>query len=238
MREVDSLKTLRHPCVIPFVGWSIRDSEEYEIQMEWAEGGNLKEWIAGRRSGRPLEVSTQTLKARMICELVLGMRYVHSYDIMHRDLKPSNILLDEEYHAMIGDFGLSRSGVGDGPPTKDARTELYAAPEQLVTGGSYTKEVDIFSFGLIVSELVEGPTDFAKFRSTTPPVLSKIFGPLLQRLIPRCCSLAASSRPSFAAIFAKFEKSGFAILPDADPKAIESRVSKVLKSEKDLRRWK
>jgi serine/threonine protein kinase len=98
---------------------------------------------------------------------------------MHRDLKPENILLDGDWHAMIGDFGLSRSDVTAGPPTGGARTPLYAALEQLETGRSHTKEVDIFSFGLILSELVDGRRNFEKCRSTAKPVLSEIFVPLL-----------------------------------------------------------
>jgi serine/threonine protein kinase len=133
---------------------------------------------------------------------------------------------------MIGDFGMSRLDFADGPPTGRARTPLYAAPEQLETGRSYTKEVDIFSFGLIVSELVEGHRDFGKFRSTELPVLSERFGPLLQNMIPRCCSHAPSSRPSFAAIFAEFEGSGLAILPGADSEKVAQSVSNVVQWEK------
>jgi serine/threonine protein kinase len=114
---------------------------------------------------------------------------------------------------------------------------MYAAPEQLEAGVSYTKEVDIFSFGLIVSELVEGLPNFAKFRSGTPPVLSSKYGRLLAKLIPRCCSPVPSSRPSFQAIFAEFEAAGFEILPEADSTEIAASVSKVLQREKSLITW-
>jgi TPR repeat protein len=233
-REVENVERIQHPCVIPFFGWSIGASNQYEIHMKLAENENLQKWIEWRLTGRPLEVWTQTLKARIICEIVLGMRYIHSHDIMHRDLKPANILLDEVWHVMISDFGMSRSGLAEGAPTSHTGTPRYAAPEQLETGVSYTKEVDIFSFGLIVSELVEGRANFAQFRSTTAPVLSALYGHVLRHLIPRCCSHRPASRPSFAAILAEFQQSGFAILPGADSEQLTQAVSKVLEWEQHL----
>jgi serine/threonine protein kinase len=236
MREVEILIRVRHPCVIPFVGWSISESKEYEIQMKRAENGDLQKWFDGILPGPRLVDWSATRKAMIICEIVLGMRYIHSQEIMHRDLKLANILLDPDWHAMICDFGISRFSVGEGEPTGNIGTKLYAAPEQFQSGIPYTKAVDIYSFGLIVSAIVESRTDFDKFHSATKPVLSPAFGPLLQELIPRCCSSQPSSRPSFNAIFAAFRESGYAILPGVDSKTIEQSVSRLLELETILSR--
>jgi hypothetical protein len=86
-----------------------------------------------------------------------------------------------------------------------------------------------------VSGLVEGRADFAKFRSTTPAVLSEErFRPVLETLIPRCCSLTPSVRPSFQEIFTAFRDSEFAILPGADSEHLAQSASKVLLGEKQL----
>jgi serine/threonine protein kinase len=107
--------------------------------MELAENGDLSGYL-----NRDWGVRWQAI---VICGIVLGMRYAHRRGIMHRDLKPANIYLDEHWHALIGDFGLSRSGLAEGPPTPQANTRLCAAPEQLEIGVQHTDKVDVFAFG-------------------------------------------------------------------------------------------
>jgi hypothetical protein len=150
VREVEILSKLHHPCVIQIVGWSIGGSNALEIQMRLVANGALSHALQVGRSW------SDTQKAVIVCGIVLGMRYVHSQGIIHRDLKPGNIFLDEDWHAVIGDFGLGRFGSAEGPPTPEAYTKLFAAPEQLQVGVSYTEKVDVFAFGLVLCELIEG----------------------------------------------------------------------------------
>jgi serine/threonine protein kinase len=71
----------------------------------------------------------ETRRACVICDIVLGMKYIHSRGIIHRDLKPENILLDENWRALICDFGVSRTGIAEAKPTPNRGTYDYAAPE-------------------------------------------------------------------------------------------------------------
>jgi serine/threonine protein kinase len=79
------------------------------------------------------------------------MRYIHSKDIIHPDLKPANIFIDDDHRIRIGDFGSSRLFKA-GVTMTNAGAPLYMAPE--MDGGHYDEKVDVYSFGLIMYEIV------------------------------------------------------------------------------------
>jgi serine/threonine protein kinase len=159
------------------------------------------------------------------------MRYMHSLDMMHRDLKPQNIFLDEDWHAVIGDLGLGRSGEASRPPSAGARTGLYAAAEQLYATVMYTKKVDVFAFGLIVYEVITGHPAFYRNDCRKLPAVPREYGQLMESLIRRCWAMDPSLRPSFAEIFDEFAACDFALFPDVDSAAIAEYVSEVIAIE-------
>jgi serine/threonine protein kinase len=204
-----------------------------EIQMQFAANGALSGHLSKPEVG-PFENPTR--KAQLICDIVLGMRYVHSHHIIHRDLKPANILLDENWRGLIGDFGLSRSISASGPPTPETGTRYYAAPEQWDSNVEYNEKVDVFSFGLIVYEIIGDILVFPNGHwSPQLPEIPAAFGQIMRNLIPRCWSAGPSQRPSFEEILELFRSCQFAILPGTDGAAIERTVSEVLEVEKGLR---
>jgi hypothetical protein len=222
LQEVENLIAVRHPCVVEILGWSW-SSGTFELQMKLAENGDLGQYIG--RSWTPTATSV------IICGIVLGMRYVHSRGIVHRDLKPSNILLDENWHALICDFGRSKLGSAEGLSTPDRGTWAYSAPEQFGPGVAYNEKVDIYSFGLILYALISGVSAFQKGRPRVLPPVPEECGPLIGELIPRCCAVNPSDRPSFGEIFCKFEECEFRLLPGANSIAIAKYVREVLDLE-------
>jgi serine/threonine protein kinase len=244
IREVESLIKLKHPCVIGIVGWSEGHNRTWgEIHMELAKNHGLDFHLNRARRGGPDVFGSPTSKCRLICNIVLGMRYIHSCGIIHRDLKPSNILLDEEWRPKISDFGLSRRETSDGPPTANAGTVCYAAPEQWAEFGPHTTKTDVFSFGLVLYEIITGRSVFGelshwqvlkRMRARNLPTLPEEFGALMQKLIARCWSQDPRDRPSFAAIFDQFEESGFALLPGVNADEIRLSVNEVLSWEARL----
>ena len=91
-------------------------------------------------------------------ELVLGLEYLHKNGVLHRDLKPSNILLNNKGGVKIGDFGLSRffANVPKKRYTNKVCTVCYRAPELLLGEENYSTEIDIWSLGCILLELLTG----------------------------------------------------------------------------------
>jgi serine/threonine protein kinase len=230
MRELETLIKLNHPCVVRIFGFNLPPLTEFaEIQMEYAQNGSLDSVLKRVRSRSIPRFWDPTGIGIIICGIVLGMRFVHSQGFIHRDLKPLNILINENGEALIADFGTSRSESDDATLTGATGTVHYAAPEMYKDGG-ITNKVDVFSFGLILYEILVGR---AVFRSSKPPlrVMKRVLsgempaipesvGKVMQSLIARCWSLKAEDRPSFDDILNEFLKQRFAVFPGASSEKV------------------
>jgi serine/threonine protein kinase len=233
--EIRILLNLRHPCVVRILGWSRGGSEPYQIHMELASNGDLSQYLdSPKRWNPPPPFATATGKGKLICDIVLGMRYVHSRLLIHRDLKPSNILLDDNWRGLIGDFGLSHAttDAGYGVPSPERGARFYGAPEQEQPGRRSSEKIDVYGFGMILSALLTAFSTIGQFRRDLHLNPPDTFGSFMQNLIRRCCSENPSDRPSFDQIFREFEACNFAILSDADAAAIKESASKVLEEAK------
>ncbi|XP_057419311.1 mitogen-activated protein kinase 7-like [Lotus japonicus] len=88
-------------------------------------------------------------------QLLQGLEYLHSANILHRDLKPENLLVNAKCDLKICDFGLSRTnGVGDEFMTEYVVTRWYRAPELLLYNGNYGTSIDVWSVGCIFAEIL------------------------------------------------------------------------------------
>jgi len=90
-------------------------------------------------------------------QILRGLLYMHSANVVHRDLKPSNILVNKNCDLKICDFGLAR-GLGvdeeDATLTDYVVTRWYRAPEVVLLASEYTKSIDVWSVGCILCELI------------------------------------------------------------------------------------
>ncbi|KAI5421836.1 Mitogen-activated protein kinase mmk2 [Lathyrus oleraceus] len=89
-----------------------------------------------------------------VYQLLRGLKYVHSANVLHRDLKPSNLLLNANCDLKIGDFGLARTTSETDFMTEYVVTRWYRAPELLLNCSEYTAAIDIWSVGCILGEIV------------------------------------------------------------------------------------
>mmetsp|Transcript_114386 Transcript_114386/g.356227 ORF Transcript_114386/g.356227 Transcript_114386/m.356227 type:complete len:378 (-) Transcript_114386:59-1192(-) len=90
-------------------------------------------------------------------QILRGLLYLHSANVVHRDLKPSNILVNKNCDLKICDFGLARGFAGDeeDPTLTDyVVTRWYRAPEVVLLASEYTKSIDVWSVGCILCELI------------------------------------------------------------------------------------
>jgi serine/threonine-protein kinase len=195
MREIETLIKLNYPCVVRILGFNLPPLTQFaEIQMEYAQNGSLDSVLKKFRSRSIPSFWDPTGIGIIICGIVLGMRFVHSQGFIHRDLKPSNILINEMGYAMIADFGTSRSECDDCTSTGDTGTVHYAAPEMYKEVG-ITNKVDVFSFGLILYEiLVARPV----FRISKAPlrVMKMILGGEMPMIPNDTLLVTEAGRPS------------------------------------------
>ncbi|ORY83779.1 MAP protein kinase [Protomyces lactucae-debilis] len=110
------------------------------------------------RSGQPL---TDAHYQSFIYQILCGLKYIHSANVLHRDLKPGNILVNADCELKICDFGLARgySDVAEenaGFMTEYVATRWYRAPEIMLSFQSYSKAIDLWSVGCILAELLGG----------------------------------------------------------------------------------
>ncbi|KAJ8686446.1 hypothetical protein QAD02_022240 [Eretmocerus hayati] len=158
LNEVAICQALKHPCIIKIEDFHDCPSMVYII-LELMEGGELFERIK-KNNGL-----TEENAKFIFYQVVLAVNYLHEHGITHRDLKPENILLangDDETIVKVSDFGLSKLVDSQTMMKTFCGTPMYVAPEILLTGGrgSYTKQVDVWSLGVILYCCLSGLTPF------------------------------------------------------------------------------
>ena len=153
--EVEVIAHLQHPQIIPVYDFGEHGDLIY-IVMAYMRGRTLAERIEQAPNGLPDEETIRLLD--LICE---GLDYAHLKDIVHRDLKPNNILMDENNHPYIADFGLAKLTEGkiELTNTMMTGTAAYMAPE-IAQSGKSTKRVDIYALGIILFEMLTGRLPF------------------------------------------------------------------------------
>ncbi|KAL5745263.1 hypothetical protein ACOSP7_026409 [Xanthoceras sorbifolium] len=156
--EIAVLTKVRHRHLVALLGYCL-DGNEKLLVYEYVPQGTLSRHIFNwaEEGLKPLE---WTVRLTIALDVARGVEYLHSLahqSFIHRDLKPSNILLGDDMRAKVADFGLVRlAPEGKGSiETRIAGTFGYLAPEYAVTGRVTTK-VDVFSFGVILMELITG----------------------------------------------------------------------------------
>ncbi|CAG7868622.1 unnamed protein product [Brassica rapa] len=152
--EVRSISRLRHLNIVRLYGWSVYKEEKLLI-YEYLVNGSLERHLFG---GGELNWET---RFHIIKGVAQGLAYIEEggYDlILHRDLKPDNILLDRYMTPKISDFGLARMCARSEKEVftqHTAGTHGYVSPESLLHG-IFSSASDVFSFGVIVLEIVNG----------------------------------------------------------------------------------
>lgn len=145
-RELKLLKHLRHENLICLEDIFLSPLEDIYFVTELL-GTDLHRLL----QTRPLE---SQFVQYFFYQIMRGLKYVHSAGVIHRDLKPSNILINENCDLKICDFGLAR--IQDPQMTGYVSTRYYRAPEIMLTWQKYNVEVDIWSAGCILAEMIEG----------------------------------------------------------------------------------
>lgn len=197
-REAQMASSLTHPHIL-----TVHDAGEYEgrqyLVTEFVDGGTLSDWARAEPRGW-----------RQIVELLVGvadgLAVAHAAGILHRDIKPANILVGTNGYAKLADFGLAKL---EERPAPDAVTETirsqdsrpgiilgtiaYMSPEQAM-GRPTDARSDLFSFGVVLSELLAGrrPFEGATDRETlqaiihgTPPPLGNEIPAALRAVVEK-----------------------------------------------------
>jgi serine/threonine protein kinase len=154
LRGVGQCLNLKHPNLVAVYDVKRAENGDCWVIMEHVSGQTLEKAIAEHPQGMPPEEALTWLRG--ICE---GVGYLHDQGVVHRDLKPGNLFL-ENGTVKIGDYGLSKfmSASRRSGQTASIGTVHYMAPE--IVQGRYGKEVDLYSLGIILYEMLTGRVPF------------------------------------------------------------------------------
>ncbi|XP_011687248.1 PREDICTED: LIM domain kinase 1 isoform X2 [Wasmannia auropunctata] len=223
LKEVAVLRSLHHNNVLRFIGVLYKD-KKLHLVTEYIAGGTLRALLHDTNEPLPWEQRTSFAK-----DIAAGMAYLHSMNIIHRDLNSHNCLVREDKTVVVADFGLARiiqngsspdnrkynrHSDGEVKTSKKERKKRYTvvgnpywmAPE-MMKGNKYDEKVDIFSFGIVVCEIigrVQADPDYLP-RSSDFGLNQNVFKEKFCSNCPEtfymiaflCCDLNPDKRPPF-----------------------------------------
>ncbi|MCH7663023.1 MAG: protein kinase, partial [Chloroflexi bacterium] len=155
-REAKVVANLDHPNIIPIYDFSEHNGSPYFV-MKFVTGNTLKALL----KKRPL---SQGEGKRIIETVGIALAYAHKQGILHRDIKPSNVMISDDDQIYLTDFGLARiASAGESTLSSDMMlgTPQYISPEQALGKRELDEGTDIYSFGVLVYELVVGQVPFS-----------------------------------------------------------------------------
>ncbi|XP_020861334.1 LIM domain kinase 1 isoform X1 [Phascolarctos cinereus] len=216
LKEVKVMRCLEHPNVLKFIGVLYKD-KRLNFITEYIKGGTLRGIIKSMDSQYPWSQRVSFAK-----DIASGMAYLHSMNIIHRDLNSHNCLVRENKNVVVADFGLARLMVDEKnqpdqlpslkkPDRKKRYTVVgnpyWMAPE-MINGHSYDEKVDVFSFGIVLCEIIGRVNADPDYLPRTMDFGLNVRG-FLDRYCPPscppsffpiavcCCDLDPEKRPSF-----------------------------------------
>lgn len=160
--EVLMLSLLHHPNLVTLIGYCA-EGDQRLLVYEYMSKGSLADHLFGTENEK--SVLDWSTRIKIAAGAARGLEYLHCVakpPVIYRDLKSANILLDNEYNPRLSDFGLAKLGpVGDNThvSTRVMGTYGYCAPEYALSG-KLTLKSDIFSFGVVLLEIVTGRKAF------------------------------------------------------------------------------
>jgi serine/threonine-protein kinase TNNI3K len=236
-QEAEVMKTLSHPNIVLFMEAGFY-KKSICIISEYCARGSLRD-VLMRSNIKHLSWST---KLRLALGIAHGIQYLHNANppMIHRDLKSPNVLVDDSWHAKIADFGTLRlseivstarnltSRVGMKQPQAEPEpdpmvmtgvvgTTRWMAPEVIRGEKYYTSKVDIYSFGLILWELIEGQLPFEStrwnheieklvLRGVRPPVQTDLCPIRWNMLLVTCWQADPKDRPTIQEVISSLQR--------------------------------
>jgi hypothetical protein len=204
LRGVRQCLNLKHPNLVTIFDIRTDADEDHWVVMEYVAGKSLEQVIHENPRGLPLEEVEAWLSG-----IAAGIGFLHDRGIVHRDLKPANVFRENGV-VKIGDVGLSKfiTLSRRSAQTESVGTVYYMAPE--VARGKYGSELDIYSLGIMLFELLTGQVPFDGESTgeilmkhlTEPPDLSRI-APQLRTVLARALEKDPQRRTPGAVLLAE-----------------------------------
>lgn len=208
-QEVFILRKVRHKNVVQFIGACTKPPNLY-IVTEFMSGGSVYDYLHKQKG-----VFKLPTLLKVAIDVSKGMNYLHQNNIIHRDLKGANLLMDENEVVKVADFGVARVKAQSGVMTAETGTYRWMAPE-VIEHKPYDHKADIFSFGVVLWELLTGKLPYDHLtplqaavgvvQKGLRPAIPNDTHPKLVELLVKCWEQDPASRPDFSEIITILQK--------------------------------
>jgi serine/threonine-protein kinase len=181
---------LNHPNIIHIIDRGFSSGGRPYFVMEYVEGETLAEKI---------QQTTMTPLARVMLSMQIcsGLAYAHKNGVIHRDIKPANLLIDDEGHLRILDFGIAWLNARGNPDAREVLgTPDYMSPEQFTAPDAVSALSDIYSLGAVMYHLFVGRKHVDDIKNWQAPLAA--LQPKLAELIQQCLAIEPAERPASA----------------------------------------
>lgn len=156
LREARAIARLSHVRIVGVYQFN-QIGNLYYIAMEYVEGRNLRDILKGYINQDKLMPTEELLL--VLRDMADALDYAHKQHIIHRDVKPSNIIVTDEGHGVLTDFGLALNAV-EGTIGNTFGSVHYIAPEQAISSAQAVPQSDQYSLGIVAYELLTGRVPF------------------------------------------------------------------------------
>lgn len=238
-KEVNIFLKTNYRTIVKYFSFSRTDFDgqsNVTVLMELFQKRSLEKVITNFLNNKKPENFTNTTKQIIMIGIASAMKFLHKKNIIHRNLKAKNVLLDQNFHPKISDFGLltnlSKSGA-------DIR---YEAPE-LFKNEPQNFKTDVYAFGILLFEIVSESLAFPELENNQitdfdfqMKILNDNYRPKfngisindsLQKLIEKCWSENPNDRPSFDEIFDNLTTKSDFLLDDVDENEFKFYIEEI-----------
>ncbi|MEZ5294395.1 MAG: protein kinase [Vicinamibacterales bacterium] len=246
-REAAILARLTHPNISRLLDAGLSTVGAPYLVLEFVQGASIDGYCDARRLGLPERLY-------LFLDVLATIGHAHANLVVHRDIKPGNVLVTDDGHVKLLDFGIAKllHADPDGPTVAAtqgtaALTPAYAAPEQL-TGGAITTATDVYALGVLLYQLLTGRHPSVDHATTPASLVQAVLheeparasdtvtrGPSGDGPTPEALAWARGSTPDRLAT--RLAGDLDTILAKAMKKAPAERYATVAAFEDDLRRW-
>ena len=204
LKEVTILSSFSHPAIMPILGFMLNGEQEAGIVMP-CMARSLNDVVQKRVNSEVVQGWTNTKKMIVLLGTAAGLMTIHGSGGAHRDMKPENILLDDNFHPCVTDFGISTLNVQNTQGGYGG-TLGFMAPELSQGDEPPTEKVDIYAFGIIAYMVICERKPFKSRREMLEsaegrrPVIPDNISDAAKNMITQCWDQDPSQRPSARAL--------------------------------------